>query len=301
MTNFAGSLACSDADVEPLPGTAKTGGTYLLFEWPGAWGRDVLDGTTLGEELSGKLKAHIAKFKATLLLVRHPTREGRQISDHHVYLVFADEGVTEVLHVDGPEDLLRLDLSGPGKNGASVRERPLLLVCTHGKRDRCCAVKGRPLVTELVGRSPQRRDLVWETSHIKGHRFAATLMLMPWAFSFGRMNVEAAESLLDHAEEGRFFVPGNRGRGTLAPQAQVAEIAVAARLAHEGGAVGVNQLRVGEVAGTKTEAQVRVDDCETGSAYLVHLRKTQVQGVVSSCGAQPETGSAWVAETIETL
>ncbi|WP_350354627.1 sucrase ferredoxin [Corynebacterium aquatimens] len=150
MTN---NLRCSDVDVEPLPGTAKTGGTYVLFEWPGPWGRDVLDGDTLGAELSAKLSELMKRYGATLLLVRHPTREGRQIKDHHVYLVFAEEGVTEVLHVDGPEELLGLDLSGPGKNGASVRTRPLLLVCTHGKRDMCCAVKGRPLVTELVGRS----------------------------------------------------------------------------------------------------------------------------------------------------
>lgn len=290
---------CSDVDTEPLPGTAKTGSTYVLLEWPGAWSRDVLDGDTLGAELSAKLKAKVAEHDATLLLIRHPTRAGRQIEDHHVYLVFAEESVTEVLHVDSPEAVLDLDLSGPGRNGASIRERPLLLVCTHAKRDRCCAVKGRPLVTELAARSPERQDLVWETSHIKGHRFAPTMLLMPWAMSFGRMTPEAAEALLDHAERGLFFVPGNRGRGTLPAPAQVAEVAVAAKLSHEGVQVGVNQLRAGQVEITASTARVLVDDTSTQTTNTVALRKERVDGVVASCGDAPKTESAWVVDAID--
>ena len=115
---------CSDVAVEALPGTAKTGSTYVLFEWPGAWSRDVLDGGAFGEELTNKLKAHVERYNATLLLIRHSTREARQITDHHVYLVFADQGITEVLHVDGPEDVLDLDLSGVGKTGRNYAQRP---------------------------------------------------------------------------------------------------------------------------------------------------------------------------------
>ena len=114
MANTEGSSAlCSDSNAEPLAGTAKTGATYVLLEWPHAWGRDVLDGSTFGAELSVKLKQHLAKFDATLLLIRHPTREGRQIGDHHVYLVFADEGVTEVLHVNSPEAVSYTHLTLP--------------------------------------------------------------------------------------------------------------------------------------------------------------------------------------------
>ena len=139
-------LLCSDVEIEPLPGTAKTGSVYVLFEWPDAWPRDVIGDAALGEELTSKLKPKLDEYNATLLLIRHPTREGRNISDHHLYLVFADQAVTEVMHVDGPEALLNLDLSGPGKNGGVERERPLLLICTHAKRDRCCAVKGLSLI-----------------------------------------------------------------------------------------------------------------------------------------------------------
>ena len=285
-------LPCSDVEVEPLPGTAKPGSVYVLFEWPEAWPRDVMGDAALGEELTAKLAPMLEAHDATLLLIRHPTREGRNISDHHLYLVFADEAVTEVKHVDSPDELLELDLSGPGRNGAERRERPLLLICTHAKRDRCCAAKGRPLLNELHARHPfgPGNDVVWETSHIKGHRFAPTMLLLPWAYSFGRMNIEAADAMLADASEGLYFVPGNRGRGTLGPAEQVAELAVAAE---------VPGARYGqfEVAASGGDSAL-VTDTASGQVYEVQLEQRPVSGVVDSCGKPPKESTAWVAASV---
>ena len=285
-------LPCSDVEVEPLPGTAKPGSVYVLFEWPEAWPRDVMGDAALGEELTAKLAPKLEEHNATLLLIRHPTREGRNISDHHLYLVFADEAVTEVKHVDSPDELLELDLSGPGRNGAECRERPLLLICTHAKRDRCCAVKGRPLLNELHARYPfgPGNDVVWETSHIKGHRFAPTMLLLPWAYSFGRMNIEATDAMLADASEGRYFVPGNRGRGTLGPAEQVAELAVAAEV--PGARYG--QFEVAASGGDSAQ----VTDTASGQVYEVQLEQRPVSGVVDSCGKPPKESTAWVAASV---
>ena len=285
-------LPCSDVEVEPLPGTAKPGSVYVLFEWPEAWPRDVMGDAALGGELTDQLAPMLYEHDATLLLIRHPTREGRNISDHHLYLVFADEGVTEVMHVDGPEALLDLDLSGPGRNGAVKRDRPLLLICTHAKRDKCCAVKGRPLVNALHERHPfgPGNDIVWETSHIKGHRFAPTMLLMPWAYSFGRMNVEATEAMLTAAGDGLYFVPGNRGRGTLAPIEQVAELAVAVEVP------GAHYGQFAVAAGSSDS--VVVTDTGSGEMFDVQLEQRTVFGVVDSCGKAPKEGAAWVAVSV---
>ena len=286
---------CSDVQGEPLPGTAKTGSTYVLFEWPGPWSRDVLDGGTFDAELTGKLKALTKQHRASLLLIRHPSREGRAISDHHVYLVFAEQAVIEVLHVNSPEDLLTLDLSGPGRNGATLRKDPLLLVCTHAKRDACCAVKGRPLLRELAKRYPWTpgRDLVWETSHIKGHRFAPTMLLLPWAYSFGRMNGEASDALLRHALAGRFFLPGNRGRGTLDAPAQAAELAVAQRLIADGFPLAYGELEVGTLLIDATRTHTTVTHPTSEIAFEVELERRVVDGVISSCGDAPKAGKSW--------
>ena len=285
-------LPCSDVEVEPLPGTAKPGSVYVLFEWPEAWPRDVMGDAALGEELTAKLAPMLEEHDATLLLIRHPTREGRNITDHHLYLVFADEAVTEVKHMDSPEELLELDLSGPGRNDAERRERPLLLICTHAKRDRCCAVKGRPLLNELHARYPfgPGNDVVWETSHIKGHRFAPTMLLLPWAYSFGRMNIEATDAMLADASAGRYFVPGNRGRGTLGPAEQVAELAAAAEVL--GARYG--QFEVAAFDG----GSVLVTDTAAGQAYEVQLEQRPVSGVVDSCGKAPKESTAWVAVSV---
>ena len=285
-------LPCSDVEVEPLPGTAKPGSVYVLFEWPEAWPRDVMGDAALGEELTAKLAPKLEAHDATLLLIRHPTREGRNISDHHLYLVFADEAVTEVKHVDSPDELLELDLSGPGRNGAERRERPLLLICTHAKRDRCCAVKGRPMVNELHARHPfgPGNDMVWETSHIKGHRFAPTMLLMPWAYSFGRMNVEATDAMLTDASEGLYFVPGNRGRGTLGPVEQVAELAVAAEV--PGACYGQFDVAASD------DGSALVTDTASGQVYEVQLEQRPVSGVVDSCGKPPKESTAWVAASV---
>ncbi|WJY67402.1 Sucrase/ferredoxin-like protein [Corynebacterium auris] len=293
-------ILCSDNEVEPLPGTAKKGVVYVLFEWPGRWSHDILDGDTFGPELTAKLKEHMAKWGASLQLIRHPTREGRKISDHHLYIVFSDIGLTEVKHVDGPEAILDLDLSGPGRNDAMARLAPLVLVCTHAKRDRCCAIKGRPLVNEIERRYPfkEGRDVVWETSHMKGHRFAATLLLMPWGYSFGRMNLEATVSMLAEAMRGLFFVPGNRGRGIYSPVGQAAEIAVAAHLAEAGQRVMYGQLRIAAEEKGEEEAAVTVADTTSGAEYEVRLRRHEASGIISSCGDAPKDGAYWAAEEV---
>lgn len=291
---------CSDREVEALPGTAKQARTYVLFEFPGPWSHDVLDGNTFGAELTVKIKAHLAKWDASLQLIRHPTREGRDISSPHLYIVFSDIGLTEVLHVDGPESILDLDLSGPGLNGGQARLAPLLLICTHAKRDRCCAVKGRPLVNELERKYPFKKtgDIVWETSHVKGHRFAPAMLLMPWGYSFGRMNFEATEAMIGAAMRAQYFVPGNRGRGTLSAPAQAGEVAVATHLQSSGREVAYGQLEL--VAEDKEEDTARVvfRDGVSGEEFTIQLSTVSVEGVISSCGDEPKTGTSWRVDAI---
>ncbi|WP_018297689.1 sucrase ferredoxin [Corynebacterium lubricantis] len=296
-------VRCSDVAPEPLPGTAKQAGTYVIFEWPLSWSHDVLDGGTLGEEFTARLKAHLKKYGASLQLIRHPTRERRQITDHHLYLVFAEDNIMEVTHVSSPEELLELDLSGPGRNNLEQRTHPLVLICTHAKRDACCAIKGRPLVTELEKRYPfsENGDIVWETSHTKGHRFAPSMLLMPWGYSFGRMNVEATESMIEASLQGAYFIAGNRGRGTLTPTAQVAELAVASELAlaHEPVKYGQFDVVSDEIAADAKSAKLTVVDTASGRNFAVTLASRTVDGIISSCGAEPKRGNVWDVDSVE--
>lgn len=290
---------CSDIKVEPLAGSAKQGSAYVLFEWSAGWSRDVLDGNTFDRNLSKQLKSKLKEGgKGTgLQLIRRPGREGRNVGElHRCYLVWAYEQKMELVLLRGPEDILDLDLSGPGKNGGHIIDKPLLLVCTHGKRDVCCAVKGRPLAAELNAQFGD--DIVWEASHMKGHRFAAVSLLMPWAYSFGRLNAEAGKQLVETAMRGEYFFPGNRGNGLLSGRAQVAELAVAEQLIDAGERLHYGELITADEDPKGRENRPIAVAHLDGRAWEVELKKEEVSGVISSCGDKPKTSSVWVAAEI---
>ena len=285
--------ACSDVHAEPLPGTALPKSVFVLFEWPGGWTHDILDGGTFDAELTAALKE---KFQgsAGLHLIRRPGRAGRQVGRmHRCYLVWAEQAAMEMVLLTGPEKILDLDLTGPGRNQGGRIEGPLALVCTHGKRDVCCALKGRPLAAELVEQFP---GSVWESSHLKGHRFAPTSLLLPWGYSFGRLNGQAAAEMLRLAFRGEMFLPANRGSGRLSPRGQVAELAVARVLVDAAETVRYLDLTVCEEDGghDTDSAPVRVTHYD-GRAWDVTLEPREVAGVISSCGDEPKTATVWEA------
>ena len=73
-------------------------------------------------------------------------------------------------------------VAGDPKYQKYVSDARLYLVCTNGNRDKCCAKFGQP-VYEQVARDVG--ESAWQTTHIGGHRFAATIMLLPTGDMFG--------------------------------------------------------------------------------------------------------------------
>ncbi|WP_421118622.1 sucrase ferredoxin [Aquihabitans daechungensis] len=108
----------------------------------------------------------------------------------------------------------------------------LVLVCTNGKHDQCCANQGRPVVRHL--RTSRWADEVWECSHIGGDRFAANVVVLPDSLYFGRMEPAEAEVLLDAHAEGRIAREWFRGRSTLRFAEQAAEHALRRDLGIDG-------------------------------------------------------------------
>ena len=63
-------------------------------------------------------------------------------------------------------------------------QRPLFLVCVHGRREVCCAVRGRPVAQALAARWPGQ---TWECSHLGGDRFAPNVLVVPDGTTYGRL------------------------------------------------------------------------------------------------------------------
>lgn len=103
---------------------------------------------------------------------------------------------------------------------------PTLAVCTHGRRDPCCARWGQPLLTAARALTESGAWNVIETSHLGGHRFAATLLeLRPGAPArmYGRLDAAEAGILLEHLDAGEVWLARYRGRTDLDPEGQLVE------------------------------------------------------------------------------
>ncbi len=108
---------------------------------------------------------------------------------------------------------------------------PLFLICTNGRRDPCCAERGRPLVAALA---PAFGRMIWECSHIGGDRFAGNLVCFPRGVYFGRVDPEEAEAVARAYGKGRLSLAHYRGRSCYPFDVQVAKYLVRQRLAIDG-------------------------------------------------------------------
>ena len=105
-------------------------------------------------------------------------------------------GRCAALELERYDDLLELDLASAGDQV----EHPLLLVCTHGKHDRCCAKFGRPLYDAV--REQVDEEWVWQSTHVGGDRFAGNLVVLPDGVYYGRVEPSEAWPLLECALAG---------------------------------------------------------------------------------------------------
>ena len=212
---------CSDVSLEnaePLAATASRVDHWILVEYRGLWNHDAIAGSGLSDQVKWRLREQRAARPHTkLLFVRRTERRGRPqlavmwgSSPEHGGRVFGAE-------IESYEDVLHLDLTAPGDPLAD----PLLLVCTHGKHDPCCARHGRPLyqaLAELAG-----DEWVWQVSHVGGDRFAGNLVVLPDGLYYGRVGPGEAWSVLEEHLAGRIDLAHYRGRSCYPSATQAAE------------------------------------------------------------------------------
>ncbi|MHC3451058.1 sucrase ferredoxin [Streptomyces prasinus] len=224
---------------EPVAGTAATARTWLLLEQPGPWGPKALTSSHLDPALGRALEAAASGTGVRIALIRRPGRHAdrRTPAERRVYAAHTVPG-NAWLHTattTDPERLLGLDFAALGRGhggtfatalgGRPHEGAPLALVCTNGKRDRCCALLGRPLAAELAASGVEG---VWEVTHLGGHRFSPTVLVLPHGYAYGRAEAHTVEEALRGAREERILVEGCRGSSAWERPGQAAELAVRA-------------------------------------------------------------------------
>lgn len=175
---------------------------------------------------------------------------------------------------------------------------PQLWVCTDGKHDRCCAEHGHA-VFEAMRNAVSRRGLalpIAEASHLGGHRFAATCLVLPSGELYGRVRPEDAQALVAAAASGRIHATRFRGRSGRGEIEQLAEAAAHAAAPETTG------IRIEAVEEHDGRARVRVRaQAPFGSRALsVRLRAREFASA-ASCGdpAPFARRHRWILESVE--
>lgn len=207
---------------EPMAGTVDQRARWLLVEDRSAW-----DSHAVRDVLGTAFEAAAKQRHLRVLLVRR--REGPPDADA-VRRVFLVDPVTTSMATRTIDDLAELDI---GMANASLTDfgdpaaGPMFLVCTNGRRDACCALRGRAILSALASED------VWECTHLGGHRFAGNLVCLPDAIVYGRVSAADAPGLAAAYRDGRLDLDHLRGRSILPASAQVAEIELRRRLGHD--------------------------------------------------------------------
>ena len=202
---------------ESAYGSAARAAAWVGLEQSGPWGRVAATDSHLDADLGRHLDAAASAAGARFVLVRTPGRHADDhvaAHDHHtVLLASADPAAPLLLRgvATDPRQLAGLDVAALVRGdleavrasvpdiGLDVDTTPVLLVCTNGRRDLCCAVRGRPVALAAAERRP---DQVWETTHTGGHRFSPTGVLLPTGQTLARLDADLAAAALDAAAAG---------------------------------------------------------------------------------------------------
>jgi hypothetical protein len=223
------SHPCSEAtreQGEPLAGSAGEVGGFVAIAWPKPlWHADDADRS---EGLPARLAELVAdeKSRGRKVSVRVFQRRARPPTDR-VELMGLVPSEARSLHVrDIPVTELvgRISSFLDGASGPPI-DPPLALVCTDGRHDRCCAREGRG-VYEAFREEVSRRGLaleVAESSHLGGHRFAATCLLLPSGEMYGRLRPPDVPAVVGAYDSSSVWVPRFRGRLGSSEPVQVAE------------------------------------------------------------------------------
>ncbi|MBS1254401.1 MAG: hypothetical protein MAG581_00195 [Deltaproteobacteria bacterium] len=211
---------------EPLAGTAPFAEHFVFITWPKKyWQYEALDSKggfpdglkewmRAQSEISGKISIRLISRKEL-------SNENADIFIYPAkihYSKIPPEEIQQVLK----SHFMQGHVSG---YTANIIEKDHILICTHGRHDKCCAKFGQELADKMRYHLKGQEDYieVWESSHLGGHRFAPTMIDFPTGRAYGQLTPEEIPDYLDNRKQGMVYAPAYRGSVFLSELEQVAE------------------------------------------------------------------------------
>lgn len=282
-SDFYCSQLAREAD-EPLFGTALQAEVWFLLEVNQPWAAQATSDNKLPRPVQAWLAAQVAAGPSRRLQFIRQDRAGRQ-KGLNLFIALASESAPAVYRfpLADYQALFQLDVEAVVRRESKFQRQlhpdPLILVCTNGKRDRCCARFGAAFYREIARHVG---PAAWQTTHLGGHRFAATALLFPDGVSCGHLLPEDAPNLLQAQRQGELLLDRLRGRLCYAPLIQTAAYYLHRQTGDSRlGAfrhVGTQELGAGHWA-------LEFDDQAMGRHRIELAQAEQPLQTVASCGA----------------
>ncbi|MBN8610893.1 MAG: sucrase ferredoxin [Deltaproteobacteria bacterium] len=282
---------------EPLAGTASHGRGCIVVAYPKRlWGPNVLSAEGLPVALVDALVDAQERFDVVTRFVAGDSAERTEITFYPAAVRFSD------VPIEAAADVVTGYVSGSLTRGELVT-RPMLLTCTHGQRDRCCARFGLALMDAMRACENVGAIDVREASHLGGDRFAPTVMILPSGHVYGHLTPEDAPLLIEAARGGAPLLARFRGSFWRDVRAQLADVA-AFGLSREGEAPPtLSSIDVTELDDTHSELSFRASWADRSQAVRVRCVREhrRVYGDCRAADAKRTGGlDAWRIENVST-
>lgn len=298
-TEFNSDIFCCELSQqlgEPAYGTALNREIWFLLEYDGPWRERATTDNDLPQPVQKWLDAQLEATGGSgrIQFIKRPEITSAQGITFFVGHVQEQNPRLYRFQLRAYEELLDLDVAallanGRAYDGFRYRE-PLLLVCTNGLRDRCCALYGMAVYRALF---PLAHAAVWQTTHVGGHRFAANLVTFPDGTYYGRLQPEEAEAFVAARQRGEIFLKRLRGRVYYEEVVQAADYF----LRRESGRLALDAFHHRSTHRTDGETySVAFTDRSDGSLHTVRLRRDPSElPLLASCGKR-QTKPVWAYE-----
>lgn len=267
-------------DMESLIATAPKNNKFLLYEYWGTWGSHISSGSTLGAETTAQLEYLAAELEATLVLIKCYSQKYRGNPLGHTIFYSSDHKLKIYTSPSGAPLAIP---TATQMEEATLYPEPIFLICTNGKRDKCCAIFGRKLIRELVNRGYERN--LWECSHLGGHRYAPIMLTLPSGYCYGRLTTDQASEIMAYSKEDVVYAGGLRGRAGDDIKTQIADCAIRQNLEPK----PADDIKI--LSHTQCASYHRIKAYFRNRDYLIDYRIELTEPRPASCGDEPKKGT----------
>ena len=223
-SNYCSVLTRKSA--EPLAGTAPFARHFVFITWPKKyWQYEALEakgGFPQGLKKWMKEQSEI-NGKISIRLV---SRAGLSQDKVEIYIYPEKYCYSNVLPSQIPavlESYFQDGITGAFSPAAIKGEQ--IFICTHGRHDKCCAKFGQELADKMRYHVSRQKTAVevWDSSHLGGHRFAATMLDFPTGRAYGHLSPHEIPNYLASRKAAQIYGAAYRGSVFLSGLEQVAE------------------------------------------------------------------------------